>query len=200
MNVRSMSLPIQLGMTGLVVAASLLPASLKAQQTTTQQPQVIYACVIKGSGVVYLVNGPNDPGANPNLPNGCRSPKHTLVHWSVQGPPGPQGPAGTSGSSDPWMVYNFQTHKISGSGGFTLKFNEVNTLIFNYPNGLLDGCAIVANWQGLNQSGIPVSWAANVSTQNVFGDGYLTVFVFGNAPPNMLLSGVKTLQLISRCP
>jgi hypothetical protein len=59
-------------------------------------PEVIYACYVPGSGSLYRIKA-DDPTET------CKSPDHVELHWNVvgpegpEGPPGPQGPAGLAG-------------------------------------------------------------------------------------------------------
>jgi hypothetical protein len=66
---------------GLVVfvISALTPTQVKAQED--QQANLMYACYMPNSGVVYRINPPDDPGQDPKLKDDCRSKRHVKFYW-----------------------------------------------------------------------------------------------------------------------
>jgi hypothetical protein len=63
---------------GLVVAAV---SSLTPSQVSAQEAKLMYACYMQGSGVVYRINPPDDPGQDPKLKDDCTGKKHVKFYW-----------------------------------------------------------------------------------------------------------------------
>lgn len=59
--------------------------------------EVLRACYVPGSGVVYRI------GAD-GLGDACEGKNHVEFSWNVQGPPGPRGPTGPQGPSGPGLT------------------------------------------------------------------------------------------------
>ena len=88
----------QLPLAGGFAALALL---LFAPETVHAQTDVLFACHVPNSGVVYRVNAPDAPGENPTLKDSCTGKKHVLFSWNQQGPQGPEGPEGPEGPPGP---------------------------------------------------------------------------------------------------
>ncbi len=71
---------------GLMSLALLAPSRAAAQTV----PDVIQACYIGGTGVIYLIGGAD-------LPQTCIRPEHVLLQWNGEGQVGPAGPVGPQG-------------------------------------------------------------------------------------------------------
>jgi len=75
-----------------------------AVEADAQTADVIYACYVPGSGVVYRVEGDGPPlegkstKSGKSAKDGCKSRKHVLYSWNAEGPEGPAGPMGSAGA------------------------------------------------------------------------------------------------------
>ncbi len=76
-------------------ALAFLPQDAAAQDPG-DDPVVLFACYVPGSGVVYRVDG---PGPDTDLPDDCRARRHVLFSWSESGPAGEDGEDGQDGLS-----------------------------------------------------------------------------------------------------
>ncbi len=65
------------------------------------QGDVLFACYVPNSGVVYRVNPPDAPGQNADLKDACTGKTHILFSWNQVGPVGPEGPRGPAGPQGP---------------------------------------------------------------------------------------------------
>ena len=78
----------------MIVGATLAshPALAERIRLTTlpDDPPVIYACYVPGSGSLYRIKATDATET-------CKSPNHVELHWNVVGPQGPQGPQGPVG-------------------------------------------------------------------------------------------------------
>ena len=83
------------GLTAVLIAGATLtsrPAMAEGNRLTIppDDPAVIYACYVPGSGSLYRIKA-TDPTET------CKSPNHVELHWNVIGPQGAQGPQGPVG-------------------------------------------------------------------------------------------------------
>jgi hypothetical protein len=84
----------------LLAAAGLMVialSSLTPVNASAQEPEVLFACYVPQSGVVYRVNPPDEPGKYAEMKDECSSEKHVLFSWNERGPTGPQGEPGPKG-------------------------------------------------------------------------------------------------------
>src|SRR5687767_4674200 len=85
MNARALRAAFVLAGLGCVA----LPRGASAQAT----PQQLVACVIPGTGTLYLPNG--------GAPGPCVRPEHVQVRFAVSGATGATGPTGATGAAGP---------------------------------------------------------------------------------------------------
>jgi hypothetical protein len=77
-----------------------------AVEDEEQEADVIYACYVPGSGVVYRVAGDGPPlegksAKGRKSSNDCKSRKHVLFSWNAEGPAGADGNDGADGAAGP---------------------------------------------------------------------------------------------------
>lgn len=90
------------GLTAVLIAGATLASHPAMAEWTgltilPDDPEVIYACYVPGSGSLYRIKA-DDPTET------CKSPNHDELHWNVvglEGPQGPQGPIGPVGVAGP---------------------------------------------------------------------------------------------------
>jgi hypothetical protein len=87
-----------------VLGTAMLAGSAEDAEAQVEA-EVIYACYIPGSGVVYRVAGDGAPLAatskkskkGKSAKDGCKSGKHVLFSWNSVGPEGDPGARGEQG-------------------------------------------------------------------------------------------------------
>ena len=72
------TLPAQLPLAGGFAALALL---LFAPETVHAQTDVLFACYVPNSGVMYRVNPPGSPGQTADLKDDCTGQKHVKFSW-----------------------------------------------------------------------------------------------------------------------
>lgn len=81
-------------MAGVTLVSHPAMAEWNGMSLLLDDPEVIYACYVPGSGSLYRIKA-DDPTET------CKSPNHVELHWNVVGPQGPVGPAGPQGPVGP---------------------------------------------------------------------------------------------------
>ena len=79
---------------GVTLASRAAMAEWKGMSILPDDPEVIHACYVPGSGSLYRIKA-DDPTET------CKSPNHVELHWNVVGPQGPEGLAGPAGPVGP---------------------------------------------------------------------------------------------------
>ena len=79
---------------GLALAALAASAPALRAQTTTPDPNVIYACYVPMSGTVYRIK-------TADTKENCSSSTHVMFFFNQTGPQGPAGPQGETGPAGP---------------------------------------------------------------------------------------------------
>ena len=79
---------------GLALAALAASAPALRAQTTTPDPNVIYACYVPTSGTVYRIK-------TADTKENCSSSTHVMFFFNRTGPQGPAGPQGETGPAGP---------------------------------------------------------------------------------------------------
>lgn len=84
-----------------VLGTAMLAGSAEDAEAQVEA-EVIYACYIPGSGVVYRVAGDGAPPCRyeqeeQSAKDGCKSGKHVLFSWNSVGPEGDPGARGEQG-------------------------------------------------------------------------------------------------------
>lgn len=104
---------------GLLASAALLLSSVASAQigsppVTQALPTLFAACMVPGSGTVYLRN---EPWAQPftGAPNGCRE-SHLPFAWNAKGLQGERGPRGYTGDSGVMRVYYKERSRVYYEG------------------------------------------------------------------------------------
>ena len=94
-------------------------------ETVQAQTDVLFACYVPNSGVVYRVNAPDAPGEDAKLKDGCTGKKHVLFDWNQQGPPGEDGDDGDNGDKGDDGDSGLACWDLDGDG-FTDAAEDIN--------------------------------------------------------------------------